>query len=29
LMIPVYRWGVSEVLLEGLKFYKCDFPLKF
>jgi hypothetical protein len=28
-MIPVYRWDVSVVTLEGLKFLKWSFPLKF
>jgi hypothetical protein len=27
-MIPLYRWYVSVVPLEGLKFFKCHFPLK-
>jgi hypothetical protein len=28
-MITVYRRDVSEVPLDGLKFLKCHFPLKF
>jgi hypothetical protein len=28
-MIPVYRWDVSVVPLEGLKFLKSGFHLKF
>jgi hypothetical protein len=28
-MISVYGWDVSVVPLEGLKFLKCHFPLKF
>jgi hypothetical protein len=28
-MIPVYRYDVSAVPLEGLKFLKWSFPLKF
>jgi hypothetical protein len=27
-MIPVYRWDVSVVPLEGLKFLKSVFDLK-
>jgi hypothetical protein len=28
-MIIMNRWDVSVVPLEGLKFIKCNFPLKF
>jgi hypothetical protein len=28
-MIPVYRWDVSVVPLEGLKILKWSFPFKF
>jgi hypothetical protein len=28
-MIPVYRWDVSVVPLEGLKFLKWSFSFKF
>jgi hypothetical protein len=28
-MIPVYRWDVSVLQLEGLKFLKRGFQLKF
>jgi hypothetical protein len=28
-MIPVYRWDVSVVPLDGLKFLKSGFHLKF
>jgi hypothetical protein len=28
-MIPAYRWDVSVVPLEGLKFLKSGFHLKF
>jgi hypothetical protein len=28
-MIPVYRWDVSVVPLEGLKFLKRGFHLNF
>jgi hypothetical protein len=28
-MIPVFRWDVSVVPLEGLKFLKSGFHLKF
>jgi hypothetical protein len=29
LMIPIDGWQVCVVLLGGLKFLKCHFPLKF